>query len=77
LIDEDGNPVELEGQEVFAQGQLEVGRPAGLKAGTTLNFPLALSFNGLALPAGGYVWDLRIGDEEKARVPFRVETPPS
>jgi hypothetical protein len=76
LINDDGEPVEVEGQEVFAEGQVEVGRPAGLKAGSTLNVPLTLSFNGLSLDAGGYVWELRIDGDEKARVPFRVELPP-
>ena len=75
LKDEDGNLVEAEDGSVELEGQLEVGRPPGLKPGTDLNFPLSLTYNGLSLRAGGYRWELEIDGEPKARVPFRVEAP--
>jgi hypothetical protein len=72
LVSEDGETVEIEGNQVIASGELEVGRPAGLRAGTQLNTPLVLGFNGLVLKSGGYVWELRIGGEVMARAPFQV-----
>lgn len=72
LISEDGEPVEIGGNPVRAEGEMEVGRPAGLRPGTTLDAPFVLSFAGLALPPGGYVWQLSINDEQRARSSFRV-----
>jgi hypothetical protein len=69
LTNEDGEPVEGAPE---ARGQLEVGRPPGLKRGTPLDSTLALNFTGLSLAPGGYVWELRVNDEVKARTPFRV-----
>ena len=75
LVSEDGETVEMEGNQDVTSGELEVGRPAGLKAGTQLNTPLVLSFSGLVLKPGGYVWELRIGGEVMARAPFQVVEP--
>ncbi len=72
LRTDDGEQVLVQGQPVVQSGQIEVGRPAGLKPGSTLNTPLAMSFHGLALPAGGYVWDLHVNRELMARAAFRV-----
>jgi hypothetical protein len=72
LTTEDGTVVDLGGGPIQAEGNLEVGRPAGLKRGTPLDTTLALNFAGLALSPGGYVWRLYVNDELKARTPFRV-----
>ncbi|MGI8945959.1 MAG: DUF6941 family protein [Thermoleophilaceae bacterium] len=71
LLTEDGDPVEVDGESVEANGDFEIGRPAGIKPGTNLDAPFVLSFQ-LALPAGGYVWELQIDDSHAARSPFRV-----
>lgn len=72
LVTDQGDPVALNGQPVKADGKIEVGRPPGLKSGTPLDAPFALNFQGLALPQGGYVWELEIDGEVRARAPFRV-----
>jgi hypothetical protein len=72
LMTDDGDLVEVDGQPVLASGQLEVGRPPGLKRGMALNTPLAFTFNGVALPPGGYRWELLVNGQQKATAPFRV-----
>lgn len=77
LMTDDGDEVQLEVAEneyqaIKASGQMEVGRPPGLKRGMTLNAPLAFTFNGIALPAGGYRWELKIDGTVEATAPFRV-----
>ena len=72
LVTEDGNPVDLGMGPLSAGGDIEVGRPPGLKRGTPLDAPLVLNFTGIALTPGGYVWQLEIDGEVKARAPFRV-----
>jgi Family of unknown function (DUF6941) len=72
LMTADGDRVEFEGNEVSAQGEFETGRPAGLKRGTDLDLPAVLSFNGLALPAGGYRWEVFVDGTQMAVAPFRV-----
>jgi hypothetical protein len=75
LVDEDGNAVAVgdPAQEVAFSSEFEVGRPAGLPAGTPLDFPIAVNFGPLEVPAGrGYAWSLRIDGAETERVPFRT-----
>ena len=72
LMTADGDPVEIEGEAVEAGGAAEVGRPAGVKPGTDIDLPLAIQFNGIRLPAGGYRWELEIDDVVEATVPFQV-----
>jgi hypothetical protein len=72
LIDDDGNQVEIQGMAIQAQAQFEVGRPTGVKPGTALNQPLVLKFDGMPLPAGGYVFELEVDGTVLARTPFRV-----
>jgi hypothetical protein len=74
LITEDGQEVEHDGEPVRAIGEIEAGRPPGLRRGTPLDAAFALNFQGLLLPAGGYVWELRVDDVLAARVPFQVNT---
>jgi hypothetical protein len=72
LVTDDGEPVQMGDVPVEAGTEMELGRPPGLKRGTQLNAVLAFQFNGVVLPAGGYVWELWIGDESYARAPFWV-----
>ena len=74
LTTEDGSVVDLGAGPIEARGDLEVGRPPGLKRGTPLDSTLALNFAGLALSPGGYVWQLLVNDDVKARAHFRVLT---
>lgn len=68
------NPNDGEGEpvNVRAEGTVETGRPPGLAPGTEIDAPLVLPFNGLALPAGAYVWELEIDGTVEARAAFRV-----
>jgi len=72
LMTEDGQQVQVEGQDVGVTGEFEVGRPAGLKPGSNINVPLALKFNGITLPAGGYRWEVQIDGTLMATAPFRA-----
>jgi hypothetical protein len=72
LIDADGEAIKVEDNEVFLEGEIEVGRPPGTKPGQSLDAPMVFNFQSLALPAGGYVWQLEIDGKEAARTPFRV-----
>ena len=76
LHDEDGRPALANGQPIGADAQLEVARPeGGVKPGSDLNVPIALTFNGVQLPAGRYTWGLAVGEEELARCTFAVLAP--
>jgi hypothetical protein len=74
LLTEGGDEVDLGAGPIMAQGELKVGPPPGLKRGTPIDAPLALTFGPLALDAGGYVWELDIDGTEMSRAPFRVMT---
>ena len=80
LLDGDGNPVEIprsdgEAMPVRNEVQFETGRPPGLMPSTDLDAPLVFNFHGVPLPAGGYVWELKIDNEPMARAAFRVGPP--
>jgi hypothetical protein len=70
LLDQDGVPVEQPGPmgpvPVQVEGAFEVGRPAGLAPGTSLEVPLAFNVPPLPLPpARRFVWELSIdGDTQ-------------
>lgn len=76
LLTDDAEPVSVGDITVESRVEIELGRPPGLKRGTTLNAVIAMQFNGLVLPEGGYVWEVRIGPDEKARAPFWIVAPP-
>jgi hypothetical protein len=68
LIDSDGEPVTTEtpegDQPVVFEAGFEIGRPAGLKPGTPLDLPLAVTVPPLPLEAGGRSeWRLSIDGE--------------
>jgi Family of unknown function (DUF6941) len=81
LLDADGAPVLVEtddGDEpvvFFDDVEFEVGRPAGLKPGTALEFPLAVNSAPLPLePGQRYEWRLSLDGEtdDDWRLPFTV-----
>ena len=76
LVDADGQPVEIpEAGAVELEQEFELGRPAGVKPGTPLDFVLAINIPPLPLaPGGRYSWQLTIdGDSrEDWRLPFAV-----
>lgn len=72
LVDDDAEQVLVDDNPVLSEGGFEVGRPPGLKAGTSLHATLTFRFNNLTLPAGGYVFELSMDGTVMARAPFRV-----
>jgi hypothetical protein len=77
LDDADGRPVTPVGgdQPIAVAGDFNVSRPEGLREGSDLRMPLAITFGPLALPTGQrYVWHLDInGQRDESWVaPFDV-----
>ena len=78
LVDSDGNAVELETdagveEPVIVEGSFEVGRPPGIKPGTSIDMPVAINVGPLPLlPGGRYEWRLSINGESHQdwRLPF-------
>lgn len=75
LITDQGEEVMQGDEPVRAEGDLELGRPPGLRHGTPLDATFVLDFHGLELDVGGYVWELRIEGALAARIPFQVVKP--
>lgn len=76
LLTQDGAPVEVEGEALSVTGEFELGRPPGVKPGSSLNAPFVWTFAGLVLEAGGYEWKLSLNGAPVTSRPFTV-TPPS
>ncbi len=79
LADEDGHPTMIPTpvgeRQVAFHAEFEVGRPPGLRPGTPIDVPLAISFGPLPLrPDTGYVWQLTINGEARDdwRLSFRT-----
>lgn len=75
LLDADGERIMINGEPVAPSGRFELGRPPGLKPGSTLNMPLAFNLTGLVLGVGQYEWRLTIDGDTVARAPFGVVEP--
>lgn len=72
LVTEDGMAVtDPDGQPVRLEATLEVGRPPGLPAGTTLDLPLAFRID-IPLAGGGYRWEFFIDDTKATDISFLV-----
>ena len=67
LIDEDGRPVPAgdSGGGVRAEGSFEVGRPAGLPAGSDIDFAFVVTIPPFPVAAGRYSWRLTIDEESR------------
>jgi hypothetical protein len=78
LYDEDRHNVIRLGEEqvpIELEGNIEAGRPPGLRPGTSLDAPFVLNFPGVTLGSGGYEWVLEVDGNVRASVPFRVLEP--
>ncbi len=79
LLDEDGGAVTLRERPLVVNGRFEAGRPAGLKPGTPLSVPLAITFPALPCKPGcSYTWQLTIDGTAHVdwRQSFHVRTQP-
>jgi hypothetical protein len=74
LVDDDGEPFTPEGQERPAEirGEMEVGRPPGIRRGTDIDASLVARFQNLDLPSGQYAVIMEIDGSEVERVSFDV-----
>ena len=73
LIDQDGHqyvPVENSGALHF-EGEVEVGRPAGISEGSSLEAPLLMPFVQLPLRIGKYEWRFQVS-QTTAKYAFSV-----
>ncbi|MDQ3991889.1 MAG: hypothetical protein M3245_06245 [Actinomycetota bacterium] len=59
-------------QAMEAQAEIEVGRPAGIRPGTALDAPMAITFGGVPLLPGHYEWRVSINGRLMRRLPFGV-----
>lgn len=80
LQDEDGKTLPLaegpQGPESGVRAMLNVGRPPHLQGGEAQNVVLAANLDGLVFDAPGtYAFTVAVGDEVKARLPFRIVAP--
>lgn len=75
LVTEDGDAVRVEDNPVTLEAGFEIGRPPGMAPGTTFNTPMVFNVGGLALEAGGYVWEMFVNGQRSAQAPFRVVDP--
>ena len=70
LLDADGKPVVLPTEPgkftaIHMENQIEVGRPPGIKPGSSINVPFAVNITPLPLtPDQTFVWVLRVADRE-------------
>ncbi len=71
LVNEDGEPfLDVNRTPVRIEGQVEVGRPPGVKHGSYLEAPLALKFPGIAFDPGGYRFEFYVNGSLEAIVAF-------
>ena len=71
LVDSDGDPITMgsaeEGQSVVVESHFEVGRPPGLRPGTSIDLALAINLGPVPLaPGGRYEWRLSIDGQSEA-----------
>ena len=72
LLTEDGQPVKVGDRTVEIDGEMEVGRPAGLKRGSLLDAVVVFRIPGLQLDKGGYSWRLKVGGKDFPGIAFDV-----
>ena len=75
LVDQDGHGVPAgDTGTVRAEGRFEVGRPAGLPAGSDIDFAFVVNIPPFRVKPGRYAWQLSIDDEagEDWVRPFQV-----
>jgi hypothetical protein len=73
LLDEDARPVaDQSGQAIRVDANLEVGRPPGVRKGTSLDVPLVVPLEGVPLDPGFYRWEVKVNQELVDAVTFEV-----
>jgi hypothetical protein len=80
LVDSDGEPFIPPGEEagLFVEADFEVGRPAGLKQGTSIDLPFAVNIGPLPLKADSrYVWRVSIDGHSESDWQAAFSTRPS
>lgn len=82
LLHEDGQPVTqlgpLGATPVEIGGDIEVGRPPGLRKGTPLAAPLAINLPPLALaPGSRFAWELTVNGEQRPDWHLAFDTRPA
>ncbi|HEX9467855.1 MAG TPA: hypothetical protein VGA11_05575 [Acidimicrobiia bacterium] len=82
LVDEDGQPVALEGPAgtttLSVTGDFEVGRPPGLREGTPLNFSVAINSGPVPLaPGRRYSWMLSVDGHSDEDWPLSFDVRPA
>jgi hypothetical protein len=75
LLKEDGQPALLGDNPVKVQGSIEVRQSVGAKPGIELDAVTAITFAGISLPTGEYIWELLVDGEPSARTRFWVPGP--
>ena len=71
LLTEDGKRVARpDGKEVALKGQIEAGRPPGMKFGSPLDAPLAVTIGSLQLEPGRYRFELSVNGELATHASF-------
>lgn len=82
LLDSDGHlvqiPTPVGDQAITLESAFEVGRPAGIAKGSTIDLALAFTIGPLPLANGRYEWRLTIGNEspDDWRLAFQVQGQP-
>jgi hypothetical protein len=72
LLTEDGDPVSFDDRPVETRGDIEVGRPVGMRPGSDIDAAFVMSFKNLDLGEGRYYWVLEIDGSMIERVTFDV-----
>ena len=78
LVTEDGHPcLDADNRPVAVEGEIEVGRPPGIRRGIPQSVTFAVKAGGVVVNAGeAYAWILEVGPDEIARTSFEVAGPP-
>lgn len=73
LLSQDSQPISNEqGEAIGAGGEFEVGRPAGIRPGSSITMPFAIPFGAIPLPPGAYRWQLDVDDDILTSTEFEV-----
>lgn len=76
LVTQDQYPVQNEQeQDIQLIGEMEVGRPPGMRPGSRIDVPLALRFQGISLDPGVYKWEFLVNGEVLESTVFDVVAP--
>lgn len=73
LLNEDGAALPgPDGQPFAIMGEIEVGRPAGVRPGSTITVPLAMRIPPMLLPDGGYRFEMYLDERLTGAISFTV-----